>query len=423
MLYGGKLVVVSYETSRTPSALYQLLLREQVTVLNQTPSAFEQLQQVDATFEPMINSALALRFVIFGGEALDLSRLRPWLQRHGDEQPQLINMYGITETTVHVTYRRIRWEDVEQGRASVIGRAIPDLQLYVLNSALQPVPIGVAGQLYVGGAGLASGYLNRADLTAQRFIQSPFTSEKQRLYQTGDMVRYRADGELEYLGRMDQQVKIRGFRIELGEIENQLLKLPGIQACTVQVAADAQGGKRLIGYLVQEEDSAWETGVLRRQLQAVLPDYMLPALFITLPELPLTANGKLDRRALPAPDKAASQGTREFVAPRDPVEEIVVDLWKEVLGLEAVSIYDNFFEIGGHSLLATQLLSHLRELLQLDIPLRDLFEKPVLADFAQHLQTFAVDDEAVDAEAAAMLAEIEQLSEQEVEQYFLEHNA
>nr|WP_233098021.1 phosphopantetheine-binding protein [Dictyobacter vulcani] len=222
---------------------------------------------------------------------------------------------------------------------------------------------------------------------------------------------------------MDQQVKIRGFRIELGEIENQLLKLPGIQACTVQVAADAQGGKRLIGYLVQEEDSAWETGVLRRQLQAVLPDYMLPALFITLPELPLTANGKLDRRALPAPDKAASQGTREFVAPRDPVEEIVVDLWKEVLGLEAVSIYDNFFEIGGHSLLATQLLSHLRELLQLDIPLRDLFEKPVLADFAQHLQTFAVDDEAVDAEAAAMLAEIEQLSEQEVEQYFLEHNA
>ncbi|WP_338247660.1 amino acid adenylation domain-containing protein [Dictyobacter halimunensis] len=421
LLHGGKLVVVSYETSRTPEAFYLLLLREQVTVLNQTPSAFEQLQQVDASYEPEINSALALRYVIFGGEALELERLRLWLQRHGDEQPQLINMYGITETTVHVTYRRIRWEDVEQGRGSLIGCAMPDLQLYVLGERLQPVPVGVAGQLYVGGAGLASGYLHREALTAQRFIQSPFGGPGERLYQTGDLVRYRGAGELEYLGRIDQQVKIRGFRIELGEIESQLRKLPGIRGCTVQVAADGRGGKRLVGYLVQEEESNWETGALRRQLQTVLPDYMLPSLFISLSELPLTANGKLDRRALPTPEQAASQGARELVAPRDAVEEIVADLWKEILGLEMISIYDNFFEIGGHSLLATQLLSHLRQMLQIDVPLRDLFEKPVLADFAAHLQSFDVDED--DAEATAMLAEIEQLSEQEVAQYFLEKNA
>ncbi|GCF07285.1 hypothetical protein KDI_08490 [Dictyobacter arantiisoli] len=423
LLYGGKLVVVSYETSRTPSAFYQLLVDEQVTILNQTPSAFEQLQQAEALFAgSSTKTPGALRAVIFGGEALELGRLRPWLQRHGDEHPQLINMYGITETTVHVTYRRIRWEDVEQGRGSVIGRAIPDLQLYVLNRWLQPVPIGVAGQLYVGGAGLAAGYLQREELTAQRFIRSPFSQGDQRLYQTGDLVRYRSNGELEYLGRIDQQVKIRGFRIELGEIEDRLLKLAGIRACTVQVSSDAQGDKRLVGYIVQEEEGTWETGSLRQQLRTDLPDYMVPSLFISLPELPLTANGKLDRNALPSPEKAATHTIRECVAPRDPVEEIVVDLWKDILGLETISVYDNFFEIGGHSLLATRLLSHLRQLLQLDVPLRDLFEKPVLADFALHLQSFAV-DETADAEAAEMLAEIEQLSEQEVEQYFLEKNA
>ncbi|GER91698.1 hypothetical protein KDW_58600 [Dictyobacter vulcani] len=387
MLHGGKLVVVSYETSRTPAAFYQLLLNEQVTVLNQTPSAFEQLQQVEAAFDSSSTEAtLALRAVIFGGEALELSRLRPWLQRHGDEQPQLINMYGITETTVHVTYRRIRWEDVEQGRGSMIGRAIPDLQLYVLNNSLQPVPIGVAGQLYVGGAGLAAGYLNRADLTAQRFIQSPFTSEKQRLYQTGDLVRYLATGELEYLGRVDQQVKIRGFRIELGEIESQLLKLTGIQACTVQVFADAQGVRRLVGYLVQQEGSDWETGSLRRQLQADLPDYMLPSLFIFLNELPLTANGKLDRRALPEPESSLAQLELEYVAPRTPLEAQLAAIWSEVLQRDKIGVHANFFTLGGDSIRSIQIVAKAKEQ-ELYFSLQELFQYQTIAALAAHLQT------------------------------------
>src|ERR1019366_8418210 len=245
-LYGGKLLVVSYETSRTPAALYRLLVQQQVTVLNQTPSAFRQLQQAEE-MQPEELPALALRYIIFGGEALELQSLRPWLQRHGDQQPQLINMYGITETTVHVTYRRLRWSDIEQASGSLIGRAIPDLQVYVLNEGLQPLPIGVAGQLYVGGAGLAQGYLRREDLTRQRFLANPFAQG--RLYQTGDLVRYRHNGELEYLGRCDQQVKVRGFRIELGEIEARLLNIEGIRACTVQVYTERDQSKRLVGYV------------------------------------------------------------------------------------------------------------------------------------------------------------------------------
>ncbi|GCF07286.1 non-ribosomal peptide synthetase [Dictyobacter arantiisoli] len=387
LLYGGKLVVVSYETSRTPSAFYQLLLDEQVTILNQTPSAFEQLQQAEALFaDSSTKTPGALRAVIFGGEALELGRLRPWLQRHGDEHPQLINMYGITETTVHVTYRRIRWEDMEQGRGSVIGRAIPDLQLYVLNRWLQPVPIGVAGQLYVGGAGLAAGYLQREELTAQRFIRSPFSHGDQRLYQTGDLVRYRSNGELEYLGRIDQQVKIRGFRIELGEIEDRLLKLAGIRACTVQVSSDAQGDKRLVGYIVQEEEGAWETGSLRQQLRTDLPDYMVPSLFISLPELPLTANGKLDRNALPAPESSLAQLALEYVAPRTPLEMRLAAIWSAVLQHEKVGIHANFFTLGGDSIRSIQIVAKAKEQ-EIYFTLQQLFQYQTIAELAAQLQT------------------------------------
>ncbi|GLV53936.1 hypothetical protein KDH_07870 [Dictyobacter sp. S3.2.2.5] len=385
LLHGGKLVVVSYETSRTPEAFYQLLQREQVTVLNQTPSAFEQLQQVEASVDPEQVAALNLRYVIFGGEALELERLRPWLQRHGDERPQLINMYGITETTVHVTYRRIRWEDVEQGRGSLIGQPMADLQVYVLGERLQPVPVGVAGQLYVGGAGLASGYLHREALTAQRFIQSPFGGPGERLYQTGDLVRYRGAGELEYLGRIDQQVKIRGFRIELGEIESQLRKLPGIRGCTVQVAEDGRGGKRLVGYLVQEEGSNWETGALRRQLQAHLPEYMVPALFITLSELPLTANGKLDRRALPAPENSLAQLELEYVAPRTSLEARLAAIWGEVLQRDKVGVHANFFTLGGDSIRSIQIVAKAKER-ELYFSLQQLFQYQTIAELAEQIQ-------------------------------------
>lgn len=254
LLYGGKLVVVPYDISRSPDEFLQLLLGEQVTVLNQTPSAFRQLLQIDEVFMLGTKDRLALRYIIFGGEALDLQVLRPWFDDYGDEKPLLINMYGITETTVHVTYRPISMKDLENHTGSVIGQPIPDQQVYVLDRYLQPVPVGVPGEMYVGGNGVSKGYWNRPELTEERFIPHPFKEKtKERLYKTGDLVKYRANGELEYLGRTDNQVKIRGFRIELGEIEASLSKKEGIQENIVTVYNDGIE-KKLISYIVLNKE-------------------------------------------------------------------------------------------------------------------------------------------------------------------------
>ncbi|MCG8351896.1 MAG: amino acid adenylation domain-containing protein, partial [Chloroflexales bacterium] len=257
LLYGGRLVVVPQWVSRSPAAFYELLVREQVTVLNQTPAAFRPLQQVEATTGPP--AGLALRLVIFGGEALAFESLRPWLARHGDQRPELVNMYGITETTVHVTYRPIRRADVAAGRGSVIGQPIPDMQVYVLDGQGEPTPLGVAGELYVGGAGVARGYLNRPELTASRFLPDRFAPDgatngapRPRLYRTGDRARRLPNGELEYLGRQDQQVKLRGFRIELGEIEAALNRHAGVRASAVVLREDTPGAARLVAYVVLE---------------------------------------------------------------------------------------------------------------------------------------------------------------------------
>jgi acyl-CoA synthetase (AMP-forming)/AMP-acid ligase II/2-polyprenyl-3-methyl-5-hydroxy-6-metoxy-1,4-benzoquinol methylase len=252
LLYGGRLVIVPYLVSREPGAFYQLLLTEGVTVLNQTPSAFHQLMLA----EPAEAAPLALRFVIFGGEALELQSLAPWFERHGDEQPLLVNMYGITETTVHVTYRPIRKTDLETANGSVIGERIPDLQTYVLDAAQQPVPIGVAGELYVGGSGLARGYLQRPGLTAERFVPHPWGEAGARLYRTGDRGRYLANGELEYLGRVDRQVKVRGFRIECGEIEAALAEHEAVHEAVVIAREDTPGDKHLVAYIVASPEAA-----------------------------------------------------------------------------------------------------------------------------------------------------------------------
>ena len=250
LLYGGRLVVVPFEVSRSPEDFYALLQDERVTVLNQTPSAFRQLMRVDEEAAARGEMRpLALRNVVFGGEALDPASLRGWVSRRGVDAPRLVNMYGITETTVHVTYRVITKEDVENGGGSPIGIAIPDLSVYVLDAKGQPVPVGVPGELYVGGAGVARGYLNRAELTAERFIDSPFVTGE-RLYRSGDRVRWLADGGLEYLGRIDQQVKIRGFRIELGEIEAALQQHDAVREAVVIAREDVPGDKRLVGYVV-----------------------------------------------------------------------------------------------------------------------------------------------------------------------------
>ncbi|HEX8889429.1 MAG TPA: amino acid adenylation domain-containing protein, partial [Pyrinomonadaceae bacterium] len=389
LVSGGRLVIVPYLVSRSPEDFYHLLCDEQVTVLNQTPTAFAQLDEAEA--RDSSGKYLSLRVVIFGGEALDVQGLRRWFDRHGDEQPQLVNMYGITETTVHVTYRRLSIRDVELGAGSVIGKALPDLSLTVLDAQQQLVPIGVAGELYVGGAGLARGYLKRAELTSERFIADPFQREcgGARLYRSGDLVKYLADGELEYLGRVDSQVKIRGHRIELGEIEAAINALMGVRQSVVVVRTEERGEQRheqLVAYLVGTDEERVTTGEVRRQLAARLPEYMLPAVVVQLAELPLTSNGKVDRRRLPEPETSGREVSASSEQARTAIEEVLAGLWSEVLGLEEVGMEENFFELGGHSLLATQLISRVRESVGVEVGLQELFEEPSIRGLGRRVE-------------------------------------
>jgi amino acid adenylation domain-containing protein len=400
LLYGGRLVVVPQATSRSPEAFLELLETERVTVLNQTPSAFRQLMAADETR----SGALALRYVIFGGEALDLASLAPWWERHGDVQPQLVNMYGITETTVHVTYRPLSRADLTAG-ASLIGRPIPDLRLYVLDGALQPVPIGVVGEIHVGGAGVARGYLNRPELTAQRFVPDRFSGEPGALlYRSGDLARWRANGELEYLGRADHQVKIRGFRIELGEIEAALAAHPAVRSALVLLREDRAGDRRLAAYAVWRNDPV-ATAELREHVRTRVPDYMVPADFVGLTAFPLTPNGKIDRAALPVPDSAARTSAAAFIAPVTPAEQAVAAVWAEVLGVARVGADDNFFELGGHSLKATQVLARLRPRYGDSATIADVFRRPSLRAFAAGLAPLELPASAAAPGIAAPTAE------------------
>lgn len=381
LLHGGRLVIVPHHVSRSPEAFLRLLVKEGVTVLNQTPSAFYQFMQAERE-QPDLGQALSLRYVIFGGEALELSRLEDWYNRHPENRPQLINMYGITETTVHVSYIELDRSMAALRANSLIGCGIPDLGVYVLDERLQPVPPGVAGELYVSGAGLARGYLGRPGLTSERFIADPFGPPGTRMYRTGDVARLRADGSLDYVGRADHQVKIRGFRIELGEIEAALVQHPQLEDAAVIVHEDQPGDKRLAAYVIPSEET-FDTAELRRYAAERLPDYMVPAAFVTMKELPLTPNGKLDRKALPAPDFAAAVTGR---GPRTPQEEILCDLFMEVLHLPRVGIDDRFFDLGGHSLLAVQLMSRIREALGVELSIGNLFEAPTVAGLAERLE-------------------------------------
>jgi amino acid adenylation domain-containing protein/non-ribosomal peptide synthase protein (TIGR01720 family) len=379
LLHGGRLVIVPYWISREPAAFYKLLGDEGVTVLNQTPSAFRQLVHIDESASFAESAALRLRSVIFGGEALDLGDLRGWWDRHGDTQPQLVNMYGITETTVHVTYRPVNQADLARPWSSVIGRPIPDLQVYVLDARRELAPIGVTGEMYVGGAGVARGYLRRPELTRERFLPDPWRPGK-TLYRTGDLARVLADGDIEYLGRIDHQVKIRGFRIELGEIEAVLDQHPGVREAVVLAREDVPGDRRLAAYIVGA-DAAPSAAELRAFVKDRLPEYMVPAAFVFLEALPLTENGKVDRRALPAPERGVA-GERVHVAPRGPVEEALAAIYAEVLRVPSVSAHDDFFDLGGHSLLATQVIGRVRAAFGIELPLRALFEATTPAELA-----------------------------------------
>ncbi|HDR4862823.1 amino acid adenylation domain-containing protein [Bacillus thuringiensis] len=394
LLYGGKLVVVPYWISRSPKDFYQLLVEEEVTVLNQTPSAFRQLIRVCEQEDK--NKNLQLRYVIFGGEALEPISLLPWFQRYGEKNPQLINMYGITETTVHVTYYPITLDDVQHASRSNIGKRIPDLEVYILDAYQQPVPIGVDGELYIGGAGLARGYLNRPELTAERFISHPFSSDpKARLYRTGDLARYLPDGNLDYRGRIDHQVKIRGFRIEIGEIESTLHTYVYVKEAVVIVREDQPGDKRLVAYVVGDGNvDGW-----REYLKAKLPSYMVPSGFVAMEAIPLTANGKVDREALPMPEE--KQINSECVGPRNSNEQILTTIWKRVLGVKNVGIYDNFFEIGGDSILSIQIISQASQV-GLKLTPKQMFECPTIAELAQ----VAIETQGVQAEQGIVIGDV-----------------
>ncbi|MEO3784916.1 amino acid adenylation domain-containing protein [Actinocorallia sp. B10E7] len=388
LLYGGRLVVVPFAVSRSPEEFLDLLARERVTVLNQTPSAFYQLMAADDGRD------LALRYVIFGGEALELKRLADWYARGRDTV--LVNMYGITETTVHVSHIALDEVYCQSAPGSVIGVGIPDLRVYVLDGRLQPAPPGVVGELYVAGPGLARGYHGQAALTASRFVADPFGAPGERMYRSGDLARWLPDGALEYLGRADDQVKIRGFRIELGEIEAVLAQHPEITDVAVIAREDRPGDKRLVAYIVNasaEPDARLDTSELRAFANRDLPDYMIPAAFVALEALPLTGNGKLDRRALPAPVVQVGEGR----APASEREEVFADLFAEVLGLpERPGTEDGFFDLGGDSIIAIQLVSRARQAGLVVTP-REVFQHQTVAALAE-LAREAGEDDAVEVE-------------------------
>ncbi|KPA93992.1 amino acid adenylation enzyme/thioester reductase family protein, partial [Pseudomonas asplenii] len=377
LLHGGRLLIVPQLVSRSPQDCYALLCTTGVTVLNQTPSAFRQF--LNAQGESELRHSL--RQVIFGGEALETGMLKPWYARVANAGTQLVNMYGITETTVHVTYCPLVAADAQRAGVSPIGVRIPDLQLYVLDSRREPVPVGVVGELYVGGAGVARGYLNRDELTAERFLPNPFSKDPQaRLYKTGDLGRWLADGSLDYLGRNDDQVKIRGFRIELGEIEAALGACTGVREAVVLAREDEPGDKRLVAYVVAASGHEVVAAELRAQLSLSLADYMVPSAFVSLDSFPLTTNGKLNRKALPAPD-AQALVRREYAAPEGAVENAIAQIWQSLLQLPQVGRHDHFFELGGHSLLAVKLIERMRQV-GLVADVRVLFSQPTLAALA-----------------------------------------
>ncbi|TMR89703.1 amino acid adenylation domain-containing protein [Nonomuraea basaltis] len=371
LLTGARLVMVPYWVSRSPDEFLELLAREQVTVLNQTPSAFTQLMEADRR-RP---ERLAVRLVVLGGEPLDARPLRDWLDRYPEDRCRVVNMYGITETTVHVTAQTVTRREAMAGSRSV-GCPLPGWHVYVLDERGRPVPCGVPGEIYVGGAGVALEYLGRPELTAQRFLPDPFGGG--RMYRSGDRGRLRPDGRLEHLGRLDTQVKVRGFRVELDEIRRVLLEDASVAAAAVLPRAGDLEGTRIDAYVVLAYGDAT---AVRRRAARVLPEHMLPATITPLPALPLTANGKLDVSALPEPAPAPPASVR---APSGDVAETLAAVWESVLGVP-VGADDNFFELGGNSLLAMRLAAAIRERGLPTPPMRELYLHPTVSGLARVL--------------------------------------
>ena len=379
LLHGAQLIGISRDVTLSPRDFALQLPQQGITVLFLTTALFQQIAR------DVPDAFASLRYLLFGGEAVDPR----WVQKILKNGPplRLLHVYGPTEGTTFSSFYWVQ-EVPEEATAIPIGCPITNTQIYLLDGQLQPVPIGVTGELYIGGDGLARGYLNRPELTSLAFIPNPFSQKpRTRLYKTGDLARYRSDGNIEFLGRSDDQVKIRGFRIELGEIEAVLSQHPAVAEAVVIVQEDIPGDKHLVAYIVPNKGQAPTSSQLRQFSKEKLPNYMVPSAYMMLEFLPLTPNGKVDRRVLPAVDTLSLDTKEDYVAPRTTVEEELARIWRQVLGKQQVGVHDNFFELGGHSLLATQLTSRIRDRFKVELPVRILFEAPTMAMLARHIET------------------------------------
>ena len=378
LLYGGKLIVVPQELTRDPSGFLELLIREKVTVLNQTPTFFYSLMQ-ESLKQSQVD--IALRYIIFGGEALYPIQLKAWKELYPNVK--LINMYGITETTVHVTFKEITEREIQKNVCNV-GIPISTTTTYIMDSQLRLLPVGVPGEICVGGDGVSRGYLNRDELTAKRFVQNPYNSQE-CIYRSGDLGKLLPNGEMIHLGRMDHQVKIRGFRVELGEIQNHLLKLANVSEAVVVAKKLRSDDLEIVAYIVPTNPGITVTE-LRNYLAETLPYFMVPSAFVILEKMPITSNGKVDHHALPAPDMSSFSKGRNFVSPRDFLEMQLVKIWEEILQAHPVGVQDNFFEVGGNSLLAVRLMAQIQDQFAKNLPLSTLFQGATIEELASILR-------------------------------------
>lgn len=403
LLGGATLHLSGREVPASGTDLGQLLRDDAITTIAVTPSLLETIP--DGEYP-------ALHTIIVGGEACTAATAGRW-SRGRSRGRRLFNAYAPTEATVYATTIQFK---AGEDRIPPLGWPISNMQVYLLDQHLRPVPIGITGEIHVGGLGLARGYLTHPRLTAERFIPDPFSRKPgARLYKTGDLARFHADGEIEFIGRVDQQVKLRGFRIELGEIETVLGQHPSVREAVVVAREDASGGKRLIAYLVMPEEPPPAPSEMRDYLKRTLPEYMVPASFVVLEALPLTATGKVDRNALPEPEQVRPQLAQVYVAPRTAMEEVLCGMFSEVLQVEPVGVRDSFFELGGHSLLATQISSRVRLAFQVELPLRRLFEAPTVEGLAEAILDHCEERERVE-QTAELLLRLSTLSDEEAAQ-------
>lgn len=384
LLHGGRLVIVPTQLSRSPQQFYKMTAAEQVTVLCQTPSAFRQYIHAEeaAGQDPSLN----LRYVIMGGEALELNSLQPWFDRHGDEKPVVINGYGITETTVFTNFRFLNEADLAKYSGSVIGFPMPNWEMYILDENRQPVPQGEVGEIYIGGVGVTRGYINRPELTADRFMPDTVKPELgMNMYKSGDLARYLPDGDVEYMGRIDHQIQLRGFRVELGEVEAAVGSHSAIREVYVMDRKDRAGETILVAYIIQDEDRSLTINELREYMAPKVPDYMIPTAFIFMDVFPLTVNGKVDRKALPAPGGERPSLAQSFVPPSTSMQKRIAAIWAEYLNIDEIGIDDSFFELGGNSLFGMRVATAIEEQLQITFSPVKVIQFPTIRKVADYL--------------------------------------